>query len=342
MNPSGIGEKRLLAAFCALECATGSCSRQAIPGRSPLAAALAALLVVSGCGTTKWSDTPRTATEQLLISDAIDRAISQLDFGPLKGERIYLDTQYLNTTIDKDYLISTLRQHMLASQLTLCPQKDAADYVVEARSGAVGTSRHDLLYGVPATNLPSISPVPGAPNQIPEIPFAKRTDQMGVAKLAVFAYDNETGERVWQSGMTRVVSNAKDLWVLGAGPFQRGTIYSGDDDVMKVPLAFGRPRFRKKTDAPVRVARGENFRNAALLAKKDKRADESVKTAQAPAAQAPAAATPESQPQPLPAVNGAPASAPPHPGPGLDQLLIPGPPMPTAPTTRENQGTVRR
>src|SRR6478735_6724343 len=82
--------------------------------RGAFGAALVALVILTGCGTTKWSDTPRTATEQLLISDAIDRAISQIDFGPLKGEKIFLDTQYLNTTIDKDYLISTLRQHMLA------------------------------------------------------------------------------------------------------------------------------------------------------------------------------------------------------------------------------------
>ena len=291
--------------------------------------------VFAGCGTTKWSDTPRTATEQLLISDAIDRAISQIDFGPLKGEKVYLDVQYLNTTIDKDYLISTLRQHMLASQLTLCPKKEEAAYVVEARSGAVGTSRHDLLYGIPATNLPSISPVAGAPSQIPEIPFAKRTDQMGVAKLAVFAYDNDTGERVWQSGMTRVVSNAKDLWVFGAGPFQRGTIYSGDDDVMKVPLAFGRPRFRKKTDAPVRVVRSENFRNGALLAKKDKEkgADEPVLTAQAPPATTPAAtgAAPPAAaaPQPWPPVPAPPSGA--ATTASFNQLVIPGPPVPLPP-----------
>jgi hypothetical protein len=323
MNPA-VRKKRLLAFAGAVRPALWAALTVALGG-------------FAGCGTTKWSDTPRTATEQLLISDAIDRAISQIDFGPLKGEKVYLDVQYLNTTIDKDYLISTLRQHMLASQLTLCPKKEDAAYVIEARSGAVGTSRHDLLYGIPATNLPSISPVPGAPSQIPEIPFAKRTDQMGVAKLAVFAYDNDTGERVWQSGMTRVVSNAKDLWVFGAGPFQRGTIYSGDDDVMKVPLAFGRPRFRKKNDAPVRVVRNENFRNGAMLAKKDKDKAEPVLTAQAPPAAAAPAATPAApaagtQPQPLPPV---PASAPASSGAttaSFDQLLIPGPPMPAPPS----------
>jgi hypothetical protein len=134
-----------------------------------------------------------------------------------------------------------------------------------------------------------------------------------------------------------VVSNAKDLWVLGAGPFQRGTIYSGDDDVMKVPLAFGRPRFRKKNDAPVRVVRNENFRSGGQLAKKDQeKADEPVLTAQAPPTAAPTqgaapAASPSATPapaqtQPLPPVEGlAPGGGA---APSLDQLQIPGPPLP--------------
>ena len=33
-----------------------------------------------GCGTTRSSDTLRTATEQLLISDAVDRAIQSVNF----------------------------------------------------------------------------------------------------------------------------------------------------------------------------------------------------------------------------------------------------------------------
>ena len=32
-------------------------------------------LALNGCGTTRSTDTNRTATEQLLISDAIDRAV---------------------------------------------------------------------------------------------------------------------------------------------------------------------------------------------------------------------------------------------------------------------------
>ena len=181
----------------------------------------------AGCGTTKWSDTSRTATEQLLISTAVDRAIDNMNFKPLAGKDAYLDVSYLEGVVDKNYVISSLRQHMLAQGVVLLPDKESATYVIEARSGAVGTNHHDVMLGVPALSVPGSSLMPGVPSAIPEIAFAKTTDQKGVAKIAAFAYNQQTGQPVWQSGVFPVVSNAKDTWILGTGPFQRGSIYDG-------------------------------------------------------------------------------------------------------------------
>ena len=211
-----------------------------------------------GCGTTRWTDTSRTATEQLLISDAIDRSVSRIDFHVLQGQTVYLDTVFLNGVVDKEYLVSTLRQHMLASGCTLKAKKEEADFVVEARAGAVGTDRHDLLYGVPSFNIPW-TPVTGAPAAVPEIALAKRTDQKGVAKVAVFAYHRTTGQPVWQSGTDMIASSAKNSWLLGMGPIQRGTIY---DKAQFAGRDFHFPLFsRKATDEPppVRVTRETTF-----------------------------------------------------------------------------------
>jgi hypothetical protein len=189
---------------------------------------LAVAAALPGCGTTNWSDTQRTATEQLLISDAVDRAVSGIDLTVLAGQTVFLETQYVKNAIDERYLVSTLRQHMLASG---CIVKDAAEdamYVVELRTGAVGTNRHQVLLGIPQTNLaPGQSVLPMAPTAIPEISVLKRTGQEGVCKIAVFAYNRETGQPVWQSGIRKVVSNTKDVWVFGTGPFQSGTIHEG-------------------------------------------------------------------------------------------------------------------
>jgi Family of unknown function (DUF6655) len=194
---------------------------------------------VAGCGTTKWSDSPRTATEQLLISDAVDRSISELDFSALANRSVYLDTRFIVTTLDQNYVTSTLRQHMLASGCIIKDKAEEADYIVEVRAGALGTNRNDVLVGVPATNIPTAGFTPTGTAAIPEIALAKTTNQQAVCKIAVFAYDRMSGRPVWQSGNRKVASRAKDRWLLGTGPFQRGSIYEGTafaGEKLHVPL----------------------------------------------------------------------------------------------------------
>ena len=202
---------------------------------------LLALGFCIGCGTTKWTDSRRSATEQLLITDAMDRAVSRLDFRALAGKTVFVDDSPLTSLSDAQYLVSCMRQHMLASGCIVKETREEADYVAEIRAGSVGTDRHDLLYGVPAVNIPTLVPTAGfgIPSQIPEIPFVKKTDQRAVAKIAIFAYNRKTGRPVWQSGAVSMESDAKATWVFGAGPFQRGSIYDGMSfagDKLNIPL----------------------------------------------------------------------------------------------------------
>ncbi len=190
-------------------------------------------LSLVGCGTTRSSDSMRTATEQLLISDAIDRAVQAIDFNPLAGQTVYVDDSRLKDVVDKDYLVSTLRQQMLASGCTLRDDRENADFIVEARAGAVGTDRNDLLFGIPATNVPQILPFQGVPAAIPEVPLAKRRDQRGVAKISMFAYHRVSGRPVWQSGMAARESSSNDVWFFGAGPFQYGSILQASNQNAK-------------------------------------------------------------------------------------------------------------
>ena len=183
------------------------------------------VVVVAGCGTTRTSNSQRTATEQLLISDAIDRSVESLDFSRLAGETVYFDHSRLMEVLDDDYLISSFRQHILASGCILKDVREEATYVVEPRVGAVGTDNDELLFGLPATNVPQVTLLAALPPAIPEVPIAKRHNQRGVAKIAVFAYHRETGQAVWQSGTAIRESTSTDIWVFGAGPFKRGSIY---------------------------------------------------------------------------------------------------------------------
>ena len=187
---------------------------------------LAAVTLIVGCGTTRMSDTLRTGTEQILLSAAIDRSISEMDFSILNGKDVFFDAQYLKGVSDEGYIVSSIRQKLLAEGVFLKATRDEATYVFEARAGAVGTNRQDVLVGIPQTNVPTGLAV-GAPSVIPEIPFAKKTLQKGVAKIAVFAYNQNTGQALWQSGASPITADARDTWILGTGPYQRGSIYTG-------------------------------------------------------------------------------------------------------------------
>ncbi|HWA98236.1 MAG TPA: DUF6655 family protein [Pirellulales bacterium] len=228
------------------------------------------MIAVAGCGTTRMSDTMRTGTEQMLISTAIDRSINEMNFAPLAGKTVYLDPQYLRGVVDEGYIISSLRQHLLANGCLLREVREEAIYVVEARSGAVGTNRHDVLLGVPSINLPSTG-LPGVPAQIPEIPFAKSTHQKGIAKLAVFVYNQESGTPVWQSGAIPIAASSRDTWILGTGPFQRGSIYQGTGFAgSRLLLPFSRERqVQPRLNPAIPVTAQASFQEKPALASKE-------------------------------------------------------------------------
>lgn len=193
---------------------------------------LLAALWLSGCGTT----TQRFGTEQLLLSDAVDLAVEQLDFHSLAWQKVYLDTTYLQTVkdhgfVNAPYIISCLRQQLTAAGCQLQDNRGEADVIIEPRVGALGSNGHEISYGMPRNNLltSAASILPGSPNipAIPEISLARIDAQSGIAKLMVFAYDRETREPIWQSGVARAESTSRSTWVLGAGPFQRGSVYNG-------------------------------------------------------------------------------------------------------------------
>jgi hypothetical protein len=163
-----------------------------------------------------------------LVSSAIDEAVSRIDFSVLRDKTVFLDSQYLDPlVVDKGYLISSVRQVLLASGCLLQEDRVKATYVIELRSGGIGTDRHDVLIGLPQMSIPTFYLTQSLPAQTPELAVAKSTKQIGGAKIEVFAYNRLTGQPVWQSGIAQHKTLTKHRWLLGIGPFQSGTILSG-------------------------------------------------------------------------------------------------------------------
>ncbi len=86
---------------------------------------IAAIVGMGGCASMKESDTARTGLEQLLISSAVDESLDKVNLAPLSGAKVFLKTDYLDS-VDKNYVIVSLRSRLLKHNCTLVDKADDA------------------------------------------------------------------------------------------------------------------------------------------------------------------------------------------------------------------------
>ncbi|MFM7591644.1 MAG: DUF6655 family protein [Isosphaeraceae bacterium] len=182
---------------------------------------LAAAITQAGCGTVRNTNTPRTGTEQILLTDAFDQALGRIDFSPLQGIPVYFDTKNIEA-IDKGWVISGIREAMLLRGVRLMDKPEQASVIVEGRIGAFGTEDHNFLIGIPQMTIPVT--LAGMPTgSVPEIALLKKNDQYALSKLALFGYERASGGIVWTSGTSTAYANSKNLFIGGLGPIQSGS-----------------------------------------------------------------------------------------------------------------------
>src|SRR5258706_7243081 len=120
-----------------------------------LPAALLCAGLLAGCTTARSTAPLRTASEQLLISAAADRAAAQLSLGIPKGTRIFVDTRYFQG-YDDGYAIAAIRTQMLNNGLMLMDDRVQAEAVVQVSSGALSTDQKFLMISLPQLTVPYI------------------------------------------------------------------------------------------------------------------------------------------------------------------------------------------
>jgi hypothetical protein len=188
------------------------------------ARALAPVLLVlaGGCTSVKVTGTPRTGTEQLLLTATWDDALYHVDFSPLAGQRVFLDSQYVSV-VDKDYVISSIRRTMAEQGVLLENNKDKAGVIVEASFGAYGTDERDRKVGLPGLSLvPSLTTgaTVASSGSSTSLTFKETNQQDAVVKARLFAYEAKTGRLVWETAPLLNAQGVRDHFVMGAGPYR--------------------------------------------------------------------------------------------------------------------------
>lgn len=183
---------------------------------SPVFATLLFLGLLTGCASTATSNTPRTAKEQLLLSNAIDKSLDKVDFTPMYNQKVYLDEKYLDS-VDKPYILGSVRHRVMRAGGKIVAKPEESDMVMEVRSGGVGTDTSESYLGTPEIALPGMLTVP-------EIRVAERKSQFGYAKLGLVVYDSKSGQILGDGGVAMARSTDNNSFVAGIGPFQSGSL----------------------------------------------------------------------------------------------------------------------
>lgn len=176
-----------------------------------------AVAILGGCTSVRTSNTARTGTEQLLISNAVDQALNKVEFTSFQGTTVYLDDKFVDC-VDKSYVVGAVRHRLLNEGISIAAKPEDADVVVELRSGGVGTDTSESFVGIPSLTLPGMI-------SLPEVRLLTRSNQTGTAKLGLVAYEAKT-KRVLGAGGTAIARSDDNNWyVLGVGPYQNGSLH---------------------------------------------------------------------------------------------------------------------
>ena len=147
-------------------------------------------LALAACASTSETHPSRTATEQLLVARAADRAVEGLTLPIPRGTRVYVDDAYFRAE-NAPYAVSAIRSALSEAGYSLASSKQDAAAVLELRAGALSLEQMRRVFGLPEMRVPindSFNVV-----SIPELSVYSRRDRVGVAEFSGFLYEPSTG-----------------------------------------------------------------------------------------------------------------------------------------------------
>jgi hypothetical protein len=164
---------------------------------SAFVALILAMLALGACTTVRESNPQRTATEQLLISTAVDRAIEKVNLKVTPGTKVFVNADQLEGT-DGKYAAGQMKDRLLRNGANLVDDKGKADAIVEVRAGALSIDDKQTLFGIDSFDAPI--PFAGQAAKVPQIALYSDKVRQGVAKIAAFGYSTSDGKLIDVTG----------------------------------------------------------------------------------------------------------------------------------------------
>ena len=152
----------------------------------------ALLIAAVGCIDPRTTNTGRSAIEQGLLAEAVERSVNNMSFSGFKGKKAVMDYSKLAPQVDKDYVCGVFETHLATSGIQVVEKAEDAQLKIRLLCGVLATDNTELNTGTPAIPIP----VPDANLSvvIPPLSIFKRLSRTGTCRLTAVIYDNKTGE----------------------------------------------------------------------------------------------------------------------------------------------------
>ena len=163
--------------------------------------------LVTGCALEQEvSRTPRTAVEQVLLTQAVEKALVNLSVQLPEGVNVDMDVTGLESdrsrldmtntgqgTINRPsrdilYIRDAVAAELGRRGYRVSAQGAESPYLVRVMAESFGTMQGNVFVGMPPVQSVLI------PFSLPELTLYKRQSQSGYVRLHVDVYDNRTGE----------------------------------------------------------------------------------------------------------------------------------------------------
>ena len=152
----------------------------------------ALMIAAVGCIDPRTTNTGRSAIEQGLLAEAVERSVNNMSFAGFKGKKAVMDYSKLAPQVDKDYVCGVFETHLATSGIQVVEKADDAQLKITLLCGVLATDNTELNIGTPAIPIP----VPDANLSvvIPPLSIFKRASRTGTCRLTAVIYDSKTGE----------------------------------------------------------------------------------------------------------------------------------------------------
>ena len=138
---------------------------------------------MSGCTSTRMTQTPRSALEQQLEVTALERAVSQLPIEKLKGKRVVLELLGLNSN-DLPFALAFFRVWLVKQGVRVVQENEPFDLRLKFFLKVLAVDQTEVLLGTPEFSLLGIP--------IPAIAIYRHLLNRGQADLKGYVFNSES------------------------------------------------------------------------------------------------------------------------------------------------------